>query len=83
MTFTEHIGLNTFLGRNLHGDLDLLIKTHIKFIKIRKILINICVKSYKIPIGLRKHVQISTFRLLTGAKDAEQYFTDEFRDENK
>ena len=83
MNFTENIGLNTCLGRNVHGDFDFLIKNNLKFIKILQILINLCVKSYKIPLGLRKHVQISSFGVLTGAKDAETYFTDEFRDENK
>ena len=43
MKFAEHIGLNTCLGRNFHGDLDFVIKTHIKIIKMRKILIKICV----------------------------------------
>ena len=46
-------------------------------------LIQICVTSYQIPLGLRKHIQISSFGVLTGAKNAEQDFTDEFRDENK
>ena len=83
MKFTEHIGLNTCLGRNFHGDYDFLIKNNLQIIKALQILINICVKSYKIPLGLRKHVQISSFRVLTGAKDAKTDFTDEFRDENK
>ena len=83
MKCSENIGLNTCLGRNCHGDYDLLIKNNLKIIKILQILIKICMLSYKIPLGLRKHVQISSFRVLTGAKDAEQYFTDEFCDENK
>ncbi len=55
----------------------------LKIYKSTSNLDKICVKSYKIPLGLRKHVQISSFWVLTGAKDAETYFTDEFRDENK
>ena len=83
MKLTGHIGLNTCLGRNCHGNFVVLIKHNVNIIQILQILITICVKRYKIPSGLRKHVQISSFRVLTGAKDAEQYFTDEFRDENK
>ena len=83
MKFIEHIGLNTCLGRNFHGDYYFLIKNNLKIIKIRQILIKLCVKSYKIPLGLRNHVQNSSFRVLTCAKDAQTYITDEFRDENK
>ena len=83
MKLTEHIGLNTCLGRICHGNVVVLIKNDLRFIHILQILIHICVKSYKIPSGLRKHVQISSFGVLTGAKDAEKYFTDEFIEENK
>ena len=83
MKLTENIGLNTWFCIIFHADFSALIGFCLTFTKVLQILINICVKSYKIPLGLRKHVQISSFRVLTGAKDAETYFTDEFRDENK
>ena len=83
MKLTENIGLNTWFCIIFHADFSALIGCCLKFTKVLQNLINICVKSYKIPLGLRKHVQISSFWVLTGAKDAENNFTDEFRVKNK
>ena len=83
MKFTENIGLNTWFCIIFHDDFSALIVVCLTLTKVLQLLIHICVKSYKISLGLRNHVQNSTFRVLTGAKDAETYFTDEFRDENK
>ena len=45
MKLTENIGLNTCLGRNFHGNLEFVIKSHIQFIKTLQILIqNMCEK---------------------------------------
>ena len=83
MKLTETIGFHTWFCIIFHADFSACIVFCLKNTKVLQIIVKICVESYKIPLGLRKHVQISSCWVLSGAKDADKYFTDELREENK